>query len=344
MRIAVLYSLPTKRAIASPYKATDEDTKDSAEEVAAAISEKGGQSFLVPVSEDAIDEISTIKADCIFNLIEWDGFDLPLARLAYTKLEATHIPFTGSRMSVFDRTSDKVAMKREMDMARIPTPRWQLFETGNESVRADFHYPVIVKLALEHCSIGLTSDAVVRDAGTLLLVVLERIRVFGQPVIVEEYVSGREFQVTILARINGLVVLPPAEITFTHQGKDDAFLTFNSRWNDTHADYSMSNVRLSNLEPGFAKNLDDIARATWKTFGFCDYARLDIRTKTDSGNPLDSRNQRAEIYVLEANANPGLGDSDEYGMTVSYKAAGMTFADFIWEIVQSCMRRYAITR
>ena len=37
MHIAVLYSLPTKRAIASPYKATDEDTKDSAEEVAEAL-------------------------------------------------------------------------------------------------------------------------------------------------------------------------------------------------------------------------------------------------------------------------------------------------------------------
>lgn len=340
MHIAVLYSLPTKRAIASPYKATDEDTKDSAEEVAEALSQKGARSFLVPLSEDGIDAIGAIQADCIFNLIEWDGFDLALGRQAYEQLEALHVPFTGSRLSVFDRTSDKVDMKKNMDDAGIPTPRWQVFTTGKESIRPDFQYPVIVKLALEHCSIGLTSDAVVRDERALLPILQERITVFQQPVIVEEYVIGREFQVTIVAKKDGPVVLPTAEITFTHQGNDDAFLTYNSRWNEEHPDYSLSNVKLADLEPACAKQLEHIALAAWKTFGFCDYARLDIRTKTDSGNLKDSRNQREEIYVLEANANPGLGDSDDYGMTVSYKAAGMTFADFIWEIVQSCTRRF----
>lgn len=328
MRIAVLYSLPTKRAIASPYKATDEDTKDSAEEVAAAISEKGGQPFLVPVAEDGMDAIGNIQADCIFNLIEWDGFDLPLGRRAYEMLEALDIPFTGSRLSVFDRTSDKVMMKREMDRAGIPTSRWQLFQMGNERVRPDFRYPVIVKLSLEHCSIGLTSDAVVREPKSLQSIIRERITIFKQPVIAEEYVSGREFQVTLLAKKDGPVVLPPAEITFKHQGNDDAFLTYNSRWNEEHADYSMSNVLRADLEPAFAKELERISFAAWKTFGFCDYARLDIRSHGD------------DICILEANANPGLGDSDEYGMTISYKAAGMSFADFIWEIIQSCMRRF----
>ena len=337
MHIAVLYSLPTKRAIASPYKATDEDTKDSAEEVAEALSQKGARSFLVPLSEDGIDAIGAIQADCIFNLIEWDGFDLPLGRQAYEQLEALHVPFTGSRLSVFDRTSDKVDMKKNMDDAGIPTPRWQVFTTGKESIRPDFQYPVIVKLALEHCSIGLTSDAVVRDERALLPILQERITVFKQPVIVEEYVSGREFQVTIVAKRDGPVALPTAEITFTHQGNDDAFLTYNSRWNEEHPDYSLSNVLLANLTPALKNKLQDISLAAWKTFGFCDYARLDIRTRKDSGL---TRNQGEKIYVLEANANPGLGDSDEYGMTVSYKAAGMTFADFIWEIVQSSLKRF----
>ena len=69
-----------------------------------------------------------------------------------------------------------------MDDAGIPTPRWQVFTTGKESIRPDFQYPVIVKLALEHCSIGLTSDAVVRDERALLPILQERITVFKQPV------------------------------------------------------------------------------------------------------------------------------------------------------------------
>jgi D-alanine-D-alanine ligase-like ATP-grasp enzyme len=62
--------------------------------------------------------------------------------------------------------------------------------------------------------------------------------------------------------------------------------------------------------------------------GFRDYTRLDIRTR---GN---------DVYILEANSNPGLGDHEEYGMTLSYKAVGMTFADIVTSILDSTMRRF----
>lgn len=327
MKIAIVYSLPTERAKKTPFKATDEDTSDSARQVGEALKKKHQDVTLVPIAEGAIDAITAIRADCIVNLIEWDGLDMSLALRAYAALEATGTPFTGSGLSVLEAFSDKVKMKEALDVAGLPTPKWQLFTDGSEPVRRDLTYPVIVKLAWEHCSVGLTRDGVVERAIDLPALIRERIRVFSQPVYIEEFIQGREFQVTLLARRAGLTVLPPAEITFEDEGTS-AFLTFAGRWEENHPEYARSGVVQASLTPVFARELADVARATFVKFGFSDYARLDIRTRGDS------------IFILEPNFNPGLSDDDEYGMTVSYRAAGMTFADFIWEIVQSCLSRF----
>ncbi len=327
MQIAIIYSLPTRRALQSPFIATDEDTKESAEEVAEALSSKGAKVELVPISEDTIDRIGSIQADVIFNLLEWDGLDGPLLMRAMEALDATGIAYTGSSKIALAVCNDKCRMKAALDKAGLPTARWQEFSTGNETVRDDFRYPVIVKLGLSHCSVGLTKDAVVKGKESLLAVVQSRIQSFGQPVYVEEFIVGREFQVTLLHRRSGITVLPPAEILFTTNGAQ-AFLTYGSRWDETHADYKESSVGLAVLSPSLAEKLHHISQRAFVDMGFADYSRLDIRTRDD------------EVFILEANANPGLGDSDDYGMTVSYKAVGMTFADFVWEIVGSCLRRH----
>lgn len=326
MKIAVIYSLPTRRAMASPFIATDEDTKESAEEVGEALQSKGIKVELVPVSEDSIDRIASISTDVIFNLLEWDGLDGTLLMNAMDELDRTRIPYTGSSKKALAICNDKARMKTALDHFSLPNPRWQEFITGRETVREDLRYPVIVKLGLSHCSVGLTKDAVVKDKETLLTVVHNRIRSFDQPVYVEEFIVGREFQVTVLDRTSGLMVLPPAEILFTTSGAS-AFLTYGSRWDEAHADYKESSVGLSVLSPSLAEKLQRISRKTFIDMGFSDYSRLDIRTRDE------------EVFILEANANPGLGDSDDYGMTVSYKAAGLTFADVILEIVESCLRR-----
>ncbi len=325
--IAVVYSLPTKRALASPYADTEQDTMDSAEEVFAALKEKGAHPVLVPIDEDSIPAIAKIRADCIVNLIEWTGLDLPLSDVAFTAIEHTGIPFTGATRENYLTTSDKILMKKALDAHSLPTARWQFFEIGTEPIRKDFHYPVIIKLAFEHCSIGLTHDAVVTTEEALRKRIQERITTFGEPVITEEFIAGREFQVTVLETSRGVSVLPPAEIVFDSYGPE-SLLTYESRWEEATADYASSRVALAELSPSLAAAINGVARKTFKCLEFRDYARLDIRMRHE------------DVCILESNSNPGLSDSDEYGMTVSYKAAGMTFSDFVWTIVGSAMRRF----
>lgn len=327
MNIAVVYSLPTRRAKASPYISADEDTKDSALEVAEALTARGTNVTLVPMTEDSVEALAHIKADLVFNLIEWTGLDLPLSFEAFERLEALALPMTGCSLASLKMVGDKVTMKEMLDEAKIRTPKWQVFKTGHEPLKHDMQYPVIAKLAYEHCSIGLSREAIMAIPAAVVPAVERLIETYEQPVLVEEFIEGREFQVTLLEERHGLTVLPPAEIIFK-KPEELTFLTYASRWDEKHADYKASTVALAVLTPELLSELTEMSMKAYHTFECRDYARMDIRTG------------KKHAYMLEANPNPGLGDSDEYGMTLSYRALGMTFSDFIWEIVESTLRRF----
>lgn len=328
MNIAVIYNKPTKRAIGSPFRDTEDDTEDSAAEVTEALQSKGVTVHIHSIDEHHIDDVAKIRADLIFNLIEWTGLDMPLSDRAFGMIESLHIPVTGATRENFMETSDKISMKKALDKHNLPTARWQVFENGEEEIRRDMAYPVIVKLALEHCSIGLTHDAIVHDAQQLRIRVRERIRHFREPVLAEEFIEGREFQVTAIETDNGLRVLPPAEIVYKTPGPE-SLLTYESRWEEGSTDYQESRVTLADVDGRLEKSMKDITARTFHLLGFRDYIRLDIRIRGDN------------IVILEANSNPGLCDSDEYGMTISYKAVGWSFADFVWKIVESAIRRHS---
>ncbi len=327
MNIAIVYSLPSRRALASRFAAADEDTKVSAVVIGKELISKGIDVTLIPVSEDSINDITHIRADCIFNLIEWSGLDTPFAIQAFQALEHLHIPLTGPSASAFESVANKVDMKIQLRNAGLLTPNWQLFESGNEYVDPVLAYPVIVKPLYEHCSIGLTYEAIVDDPKNLLSVVMYQLAQYNQPVFAEEFIIGREFQVTVLDRPDGLAVLPPAEILFGEKGTR-AFLTYASRWIVNHPEYKTSHVALAKLTPALLNNLQKVSSNAFHILDFADYSRLDIRTRGE------------EVYILEANPNPGLEDDPAYGMSVSFHAAGMTFADFLWEIVTSCLGRH----
>mgnify|MGYP001565292109 CR=1 FL=1 len=331
LHIAVIYSVPTSRMKHSSYAATDEDTASSARQIHRVLREKGYTATLHPITPRTMNEIQRIHADCIFNLIEWTGIDLKYSQRAFRILETLEkngTPFTGASKQNYFMNADKRVMKKIFDAEHIPTARWQSFKTGNERIRKDFIFPVIVKPCLEHCSIGLTRSSVVHTANELRDVIHRQILSFKQPVFVEEFVEGREFHVTVLEKNGAPIVLPVAEIQFDVRGTD-AFLTYDSRWDEKHPEYAQSRVVIAKLPAKLDAALRDVSTRAFSALKFRDYTRVDIRV----------RNNR-EIFVLEANTNPGLGDDEDCALSTSFLAAGMTFADVVDDIMASCMDRF----
>ena len=87
---------------------------------------------------------------------------------------------------------------------------------------------------------------------------------------------------------------------------------------------------LADVSKQLKESLDRVSRKAFQALRYRDYCRLDIRA-CDNG-----------VFILEANANPGVEDSTGYGMSVSFHAAGMNFADFLWKIVASALQRKSL--
>lgn len=329
VHIAIIYSLPTDQAKKRRFVVTDEDTKESAEEVYEALLSKGFSAELLPLTDITLDSIPNIHADCIFNLTEWDGLDLGLSVKAAKLLEERKKPFTGSDSRAIETTANKKLLKAALQALKLPTAPWMICETGDENIPENLAFPVIIKPSQEHCSIGLDTAAVVHKKADLAIIVKKKLKEFRMPLVVEEFIIGREFQVTVIENDGVVDVLPLAEIIFTSQNPEE-FLTFESRWDETHPDYQKSRVTLPQPSK-ITEKISSITKKTFHSLGLHDYARLDIRSRG------------SDVFILEANANPGLGDDDDYGMTVSYKAAGMTFDDLIVGIVKSSFKRFGLT-
>jgi D-alanine-D-alanine ligase len=333
MDVTIVYSLPTRHSRALGYTAADEDTGLSAKLIYTTLRPFMNVS-LFPLNEDHIEEIRLVTGDIIINLIEWDGNDLDLSLKAMRIMDACGIHYAGATIGNFRTTADKLLMKTAFKKFHIPTATWQVFKSGNETVKDTIRYPSIVKVTKTHCSVGLDSGAVVHNRDEARKRIRDSISVYKQPVLLEEFIDGREFQVTLLETAKGLEVLPPAEISFRKKNPV-TFLTYGSRWETHHPDYQNSTIARANLESGLYELLRTSCIDAYRKLHFRDYARFDIRVRRENGTNA--------IYFLETNCNPGIDDDKENGLAIAYRAAGMTLADFMKAIIENAAGRRTTT-
>lgn len=327
MHIAIVYSLPSKRLLTTQYGETDEDSAIIARVVAKGLGARGQDVTIYPIAEDKMEMISKIKADCIFNLIEWCGLDIALAERAFGYLRSLNIPVTGSSEELFVLTGDKIKAKHELKKMRVPTPRGQVFETGDEKI-TPLTYPLIVKPSLEHCSMGLTYESIAREPKQLRAIVKRQVLIFHQKALAEEFIVGRELLVYLLEEKGEVRVLPIEEVIFSNNNPL-AFQTYESKWDKDHTDYKTSNVTVADLTKEEQKIVESTCVKVFKKMGFRGYTRFDVRLRDKIP------------YLLETNVNPSVYDSDEELKDINDEVIfGIKFSDYLWKIVESAVWHY----
>lgn len=326
MNIAVVYSLPSKRILSTPYGETDEDSRVIAEKVALGLTANGMNPTIYVIDEDNIEAILDIKADVIFNLIEWCGHDIYLSEKAFDCFKMLDIPVTGASKELFVLSGDKSRLKTELQKYGFPTPRGRYFETEQEDMQLDLDFPVIVKPAYEHCSTGLSYDSIAKNGDELKLIVKRQIDKFHQIVIAEEFIIGRELLVYLIEDDDDVRVLPIEEVIFSNQNPL-AFQTYESKWETTHKDYKTSEVVVAKLDKAEQEIIEKTSMEIFKKLGFMGYARFDVRLK--DGVP----------YMLETNANPSVYDGDGSLTDPNEEVIpGIKFKDYIGKIVDSAIK------
>jgi D-alanine-D-alanine ligase len=233
--------------------------------------------------------------------------------LVARKLEELSFTYTGADSQALLFSHDKPAVKACFRKRAIPTPRWRVYESI-ESLDWDC-FPAIVKPAHEHCSFGITHEAVVHDREELINRVVKVIEDFNQPVLVEDFIDGREFHVSVVG--NGrLKVLPIAEMDFSAIREDNGRLcTYDSKFAPASPDYQMIQLRLpAALSAEEKLKLEETAIAAYRATGCRDYARMDIRQRNGT------------FYVLDVNPNADI--SPDTSMALSAELAGYSFGQF----------------
>jgi D-alanine-D-alanine ligase len=201
-------------------------------------------------------------------------------------LDERGFTYTGSPTRVLELSWDKPLTKRRLWRTGVPTPVWRTF--ASPAVDEWGIFPAIVKPSHEHCSLGVTSEAVVHDRGALAERVAFVLEELGQPAIVEQFIGGREFHVSVWG--NGtLRVLPPAEMDFSALSEpDERLCTFDSKFTPGSRQWdSISVVVPAPLDEPEQQELARVTIAAYRALGCRDYARVDLRQDGSGFTVLD---------------------------------------------------------
>lgn len=242
-------------------------------------------------------------------------------------LEELHFTYTGSTSEVLRFCWDKCSVKRLLDRCSVPTPRWGIYESPEVGGWTGF--PAIVKPSREHCSYGVTTEAVVLSPGELKDRIAYVLDTFHQPALVEDFIDGREFHVSCWG--NGDVqMLPPAEMDFAVlEDVRDRLCTYDSKFSPGSVLYEKIGLRLpAPLRTDEYERLKSTCILAYNIAGCRDYARLDVRLRDGI------------FYVLDVNPNADI--SADASMACAAEAAGYSYGEMIGHIVNLAAQRHPI--
>lgn len=306
------------------------DKKEVEDEVAEALGKLGHHATLhcLDGSIKSLHALARHDCDLVFNLAEsFGGNDTADAAIA-GYLELLGKRFTGAGSHGLLYAQDKAVAKKILEFHGIHTPVFARSYRGRLDFSHDLEFPVIVKPAREDGSIGIEFNAVVSSIRELM----ERIdwlhANFNSPVLIEEYVEGREMYVGVLGNDNP-TALPVVELDLSKLPEGTPRIAgAEVKWGKgTRAYRDTKSAVAEGLPDETTALLQHTAVAVFQALELRDYARIDMRLRPDG-----------RVAVIEANPNPWLASRAEF--SIAARRAGRTYPQLVGEIAELAQARY----
>ncbi|HWG43980.1 MAG TPA: ATP-grasp domain-containing protein [Gemmataceae bacterium] len=290
--------------------------------------EAGYDVAMLAVSRDPavlIDGLREHRPDVVFNLFEGlADFGDTEAHVAGV-LEWMELPFTGCPYQTLCLARRKHVTKYLLAGAGLPTAKFFVVEDGPVE-ECPLGWPVIVKPATQDASVGVDQGSVVTNLDRLNERVAYLLETYGGPVLVEEFISGREFNIGVVETPE-LRVLPVSEILFVE--KDPGYwplVTYDAKWKPGTRDYEATPPAYpARVSPRLREKLATLATQAFRLLGCRDYARVDFRMRG------------SKPYILEVNPNPDF--SPLAGLSGGLQSAGISHPQFTIDLVQRALAR-----
>lgn len=209
----------------------------------------------------AIKQLLAISPDIIFNFVESIEGNSRYEVFVTGMFDLLGFQYTGNSSLCLGNCLIKYRTKQLLKFNNINSPDYKIFRVNDKFSTADFKlkFPVILKLAYEDASIGISEFSVVHDLKTLRKQVNYLLREFKQDVLAEEYIKGRELNVSIFAG----EVLPISEILFKGlPGNLPKIVTYEAKWSPESVYYKYTNPKCpADLTETQASRIKKVARS-----------------------------------------------------------------------------------
>jgi len=289
---------------------------------------------LVEANADAFERLRSMTPPFVFNIAE-GLYGVSREAQLPAMLELLQIPYLGSDPLTLALCLDKGRTKEILAYHGVRTAPFVIVATMDELEDARVRFPLIVKPLHEGSSKGIYNSCVVRNSEELELEVRTIIETYREPVLVEEFLAGREFTVAIMGNGNALTVLPIVEISFAAlpAGMNPIY-SYEAKWIWDKAEDPLEIFSCpARIPDALAGEIETLCKRTYQVLRCRDWSRIDVRLDGE-GNP----------HILEVNPLPGIlpRPEDNSCFPKAARAAGMSYTQLINSVLDCAMERCGI--
>jgi D-alanine-D-alanine ligase len=316
-----------------PEFASRADVENAARDIAGALAARGHTVETLPIPPDPLAavgvaaEIAARAPDLVFNLCESLGGDARHEAVLPSLFELVGVRYTGSGPLALATALRKDRAKALLHANGVPTPAAAVSVDGTLP-RELPPLPCIVKPAREDASTGISLKSVVRTARELAARVADVHARYRQPILIEQFIAGRELYVSLLGNGDTLAALPMHEVDFSAMPAGAPHIvTYDGKWDPSSQEYKGTRSVRAEVTPEVQARCAAAARAAFFALELSDYARVDLRL-ADDGTP----------FVIDVNPNCDL--SDGAGVCRAASFGGIAYPDLIDRVVAAATARH----
>ncbi|MBN1395649.1 MAG: D-alanine--D-alanine ligase [Pirellulales bacterium] len=307
----------------SEQETAEFDRLDTIEAIEAALDELGYRTDRIGNARRLIERLARgDRWDLVFNIAE--GLrGLSRESQVPSILDVYEIPYTFSEPLALSLSLHKGLTKMAMRQAGLPTPDFAVVDRPDDVKNVDLPFPLFVKPAAEGTSKGISAKSIVRDRPALEKACAELLFQFQQPVLVETFLSGREFTVGLVGSGPAAGVLGTMEIHLLPEAEAGVYSFTNKERCEELVRYRLARRE----EEALIGQVEQLALSSWRALDGRDGGRVDIRCD-DLGLP----------QFLEINPLPGLHPQHS-DLPILCGFLGVPYMDLIDRIVASARQR-----
>jgi D-alanine-D-alanine ligase len=238
-------------------------------------------------------------------------------------LDIYGIPYTFSDPLVMSLTLHKGMTKRIIRDAGIPTSDFLVVEQTIKEGDILFKPPFFIKPVAEGTGKGVSPRSIIRRLEDLESACEVMLNEYKQPVLIERYLSGREFTVGITGTGNDAVAIGTMEVYLLKAAEQGVYSYVNKEKCEELVEYKI----MDSTEDPLVKRAEEISLRAWQILGCRDAGRVDIRCDEEDSP-----------YVLEVNPLAGL-HPEHSDLPIISKGVGLGYQALIERIIISASKR-----